>query len=101
MKTFLALLSVAALCAGCATPISWSKQGGGTYDQYLKDRYACFREAPTSNMAVGMASAYSAVAVNQALPSCSYVLACMQARGYRQDPKGEFRPPEGGEINCR
>ncbi len=93
--------TAAIVFVGCATPTSWSRQGGGTYDQYLKDRYACVRESPTSNTAVGVGNAYSAVAVNQTTPSCSYVIACMQARGYRQDPKGEFRPPEGGEINCR
>ena len=99
-------LSLAAVLAcsviGCATTdiplLRWSK-AGATYDDYLKDRYACITDGRTrvaSGSAIGqMASASSVEVVNAEI-----VMACLAARGYRQDPMG-FGPPEGGVVQLR
>ncbi len=77
---FLKTLAVFAVisAAGCThLRFTWSKPGG-TYDQYLSDRFECFKQSPSRS---------EPDKINPLL-----FKACMTARGWRQDPNG-YGPP--------
>ena len=82
--------------AACAPQIvHWAKPGT-TYDQYLKDRYACIRDAKGE-------SAYGSFDRNGGSFSGDTVVkgdifkACMAAAGYVQAQEG-FGPPADGIV---
>ncbi|SRR5258708_6344197 len=95
--------------SSCATvqqpPGKWSKPGA-TYDEFLKDRYACILEArgrSSGSFVQGgtpYGPGYGASRSDDVIQANIY-LPCMAARGYRRDPNGEFGPPPGGEVHTR
>lgn len=98
-----ATLIAALLVTGCATapapaPVLLSKPGG-TYDVFLQDRYACISEA-RSTVSSGVATPRAATASSGEIVRIDFYLACMSARGYRQDAAG-FAPPPGGSVTAR
>lgn len=103
MKQVLLVVALALGLVACATPppphtFKWSKPGA-TYDEFLKDRYACITEG-RSRASAGYANAYGAAAQSGEIIRRDIVLACLAARGYREDPNG-FGPPEGGVVHMR
>jgi hypothetical protein len=105
----LVLALVGLVVSGCATtPLptkKWSK-AGVTYDDFLKDRYACIQDArghQSSSFVQGgtpYGPGYGAASSRDAVNGGIF-MACMAARGYRFDMNGEFGPPPGGEVFMR
>lgn len=88
--------------AGCASPamtpppvILWAKPGA-TYDDYLKDRYACILDARTQVSSGYVYEGAGALQSGQAI-SKQVAMACMAAHGWVQSPTG-FAPPTGGGV---
>lgn len=101
MKTL--LLPVLIMLTGCATAaepvtVKWAKSGA-TYEDFLKDRYACMTEA-RSSVSSGYADRNVASARSGEIVRADFYFACLAARGYQQDPNG-FGPPAGGAVSAR
>jgi hypothetical protein len=105
IRPILLLVLAALVISSCATaplaPRKWSK-AGASYDEFLKDRYACILEArgrTSSSFAQGgtqYGPGYGASRSDDAIKA-NIFLPCMAARGYREDPMG-FGPPPGGTV---
>jgi hypothetical protein len=95
-------LIAALLLAGCATPapevIRWSRPGA-TYDEFLRDRYACITEA-RSQASSGFATPEAASARSGEIILADIALACLAARGWKRDANG-FGPPDGIGVTLR
>lgn len=85
-------------CAPAPKIIKFSKPGA-TYDDYLKDRYACMQEGRT-HVSNGFVDNGTGFINGGDVISGSLVISCMAARGYSQDPNG-FGPPPGGIVPLR
>jgi hypothetical protein len=99
------LLNVAALLIvqGCvqSRPLEidrFAKQGT-SYDDFLKDRYACIKDARSNLLSAYIESGSGAARSGEILRSDIYH-ACMAAHGYREDPSG-FAPPADGVVRMR
>jgi len=98
-NSIVAVMLASLLACGCASaptkPFTWAK-AGATYDDFLKDRYACIQDArgrassAYAQGSFGAANSRDVVNVNIFKP-------CMASKGYRLDPNG-FPPPPGGEV---
>ena len=89
------VFAVAALalvsCAEDLPSVKWSKPDA-TYDQFVHDREACAtetREHSQTFYVAGQRYGGRSDAVDSGL-----FFSCMNARGYRQDPKGFAAPPD-------
>jgi hypothetical protein len=104
MRPLMVFMAGSVLAAsGCAPQqqpptILWAK-AGATYDEYLKDRYACIMDAraPVSSGVTydGAGSMRSGQIISRDI-----MFACMSAHGYAQSPNG-FGPPPGGTVYPR
>jgi hypothetical protein len=99
------LLVVSALCAvqGCAPrqpapPHQWSKPDA-SYDDFLKDRYACIQDARSRSSGAVVQGTVGAASSEDVLRADIFV-PCMAAHGWREDPTG-FAPPPGGTVRMR
>jgi hypothetical protein len=99
------VISVAALAAvqACApaAPLEihrWAKPNA-SYDDFLKDRYACIHDA-RSNVSSAFIEGGTGGARSGEILRGDIYKACMAARGYREDPNG-FEPPPGGTVRMR
>ena len=95
----LLMIGVTITLMGCATkplPIYKFSKPGATYDQYLKDRYACILDARKQVSGGYFQDGTGASASDQQI-SGPIVFACLAARGWIQDPNG-FGPPPGGVV---
>ena len=97
----LAAVMIALASEGCATAppplqvVKWSKTGA-TYDDYLKDRYACLLDS-RSQASRGLADRSVASEHSGQVLSGALVVACFAAHGWTRDSNG-FGPPEGGAV---
>lgn len=74
----LAVALVALTCAACAAvPFTRFSKPGATQEEYMADRHACYQESANSR---------------------GTWLACMGARGYLGDPKGDLTQPPDMEF---
>lgn len=76
----------------------WAKPGA-TYDEYLKDRYACIQDARTPVSSGFISEGTGSMSSGQII-SRDIAFACMSAHGYTQSPNG-FGPPPGGTVYPR
>jgi hypothetical protein len=93
-------VAVSVILSGCTpapppAPTHWSKPGA-TYDDYLKDRYACIQDSRAQVSSMDMYKGSGSAASGQVI-SASIFYPCMAAHGYVQDPSG-FGPPAGGVV---
>lgn len=88
--------AAALVLAGCSTATKYS--GPGTYDDFVKARYACLQEntRPVAGVAATQGGLFGR---SRHLPNCSALAACMAAKGYLRAKDGKFSN-EGVEIDC-
>ncbi|WP_428539205.1 hypothetical protein [Rhodopila sp.] len=101
MRAFIGIaLGSLLMTTGCNPPpppvMLWSKPQG-TYDQYLKDRYACIQDARTNVSRAFVSNGFGSGASGQII-SRGVLVSCLAARGYVQSPTG-FGPPPGAAVS--
>jgi len=91
--------------AGCTRPAEpsppvalWAKPNA-TYNDYLKDRYACILDARTQVSSGYVYEGSGALNSGQVI-SKQVAIACMAAQGWVESPTG-FAPPAGGGVLAR
>jgi len=92
------VLAVAGILCGCATQLPvlrWSKPDA-TYDQFLKDRYSCIRDAK-GEAASGYVNQYGGRMNAGTVFDGNMFKSCMNAQGWRLDPNG-FAPPADAVV---
>jgi hypothetical protein len=96
--TMVTMLAAVWACAPQPVPIHhWSKPGA-TYDEFLKDRYACILDARSTASGAFVESGLGAAQSGEVVNS-SIFLPCMASHGYTEDLTGPFGPPPGGGIH--
>ena len=97
LALFVAALAALQACAPQQPPIHYWSKPGATYDDFLKDRYACIQDARSRVSDAFVQGDFGAASSDEVI-TANIFLPCMAARGYREDPTGPFGPPPGGGI---
>jgi hypothetical protein len=79
-------------------PHRWAR-AGSSYDDFLKDRYACIQDARSRTSGAFVQGGIGAANSSEVIRTDIF-LPCMAARGWREDPAG-FEPPPGGAVRMR
>lgn len=91
-------LVVVSMCLLSACASNSRFDGPGTYDDFVKARYACLQENTRPVAGVGMTQG-AFVGRSRNLPNCSALAACMASKGYVRSSEGKFSN-EGIHIEC-
>ena len=93
---------IAGAISGCApTIMRWTNTNNATYDQWIKDRYACYSETQ-QRISGAYVNRYGGAASSTVVPICSAFNACLAARGYfRSDSNGTLTVPQGAVVQCQ
>jgi hypothetical protein len=83
--------------SACAGPhiYLWAKPGA-SYDDYLKDRYACLQDARVPVSSGFMYNGVGSMSSGQAI-SLPVMVSCLSAKGWVESPTG-FAPPPGAAV---
>lgn len=100
MKALKLSIIAAVVLAGCeSTPLRYQNYGANQ-QQFMKDRYECYRENQQR-----ASSAYvdrnRGVASSRVIPSCSAFQACLAARGYYESASGNLFVPDSAGVECQ
>ena len=88
------------IVSGCAAVPMRFTNYGATQEQFMKDRYECYKETQ-QRASSAYINQYGGFASSQVMPSCSAFNACLASRGYfRSDANGNLVLPAGAEIQC-
>ena len=87
--------------SGCTSGPTRFTNYGATQEQFMKDRYECYRETQ-QRASSAYVNRYGGAARSQVIPSCSAFLACLASRGYLlSNTSGNLIVPTGAEIQCQ
>jgi hypothetical protein len=99
VKKFLLLSLMGLSLSGCMV----SKYDGppsATMSSYMQARYQCIQEARMVSVGGGYVGEYGGGFSSASAPSCGMISTCMALRGFVENPKGRFSPPEGTVVSC-
>ena len=104
-KLLIGVSLIAASVSACTTTpptvMRWTNNNNATYDQWMKDRYACYNETQ-QRVSGAYVGPYGGAASSTVIPSCSAFNACLAARGYfRSDATGTLTVPAGAVVQCQ
>jgi hypothetical protein len=93
---------LSAVLAACApTIIRYTNNNNSTYDQWIKDRYACLQETQ-QRVSAAQINQYGGSSTSVVVPTCSAYNACLTSRGYfRSDDGGTLTVPKGAVVKCQ
>jgi hypothetical protein len=96
----LACVVIAGAISECAPTIArWSSTNNATYDQWMKDRYACYNETQ-QRISGASVNQYEGGASSVVVPLCGAFYACLAARGYYRSDNGTLTTPQGVGLVC-
>lgn len=96
---FSAALIASGSCAVAPTYLARYTKRGATQEEFMKDRYECMQEA-RGRVSRAQVNPYGGAAESTIETDCGVWFACLGARGYRLDPKGELAVPGAMAVGC-
>lgn len=94
------LLLVPFLLSACYAPAP-RYSGPGTMQDFANARYQCVQET-SARQSGAYINQYGGYANSTVKPTCSAFTACLAAKGYYENPNGQFDPARAGiGVSCK